>query len=41
MVRKPSPNMSPRACLSTLSPRSRAVGTFYFGYRFYGFRYAG
>ncbi len=34
--------MSPlRAIASTLSTRSRAVIGFYFGYRFYGFRYAG
>jgi hypothetical protein len=33
--------MSARAFLSTLSPRSRAAGSFYLGYRFYGFRYAG
>ncbi|ADL00884.1 hypothetical protein MMB232_01518 [Brevundimonas subvibrioides] len=33
--------MSPlRASLSTLSLRSRAAAL-YFGYRFYGFRYAG
>ncbi len=33
--------MSPRAYLLALSPRSRAAGSLYFGYRFYGFRYAG
>lgn len=34
--------MSPlRASLSTLSTRSRAVAGFYFGFSYYGFRYAG
>jgi hypothetical protein len=34
--------MSPlRVSLLTLSPRSRAAGSYYLGYRFYGFRYAG
>lgn len=34
--------MSPlRATVPTLSTRSRAVAGFYFGFSYYGFRYAG
>ena len=33
--------MSPLRALSTLSNRSRAVAGYYFGYGYYGFRYAG